>query len=114
MLAAALAFIGGWRTMIVGGVIASLIFGGYMFVREYDRRGNELVLLGKKLEASTHKILVLEANEGLNKMTVKELDGRLAQLTQDMERTCELYVAAKDTEDPVGSVLEALKKGERK
>jgi len=97
----------GW---ISWAVLAGVVATGWYFVDDYQDRGNRIVVLEDREKGYRKSIAALKENADQARDELKaQADAREAFKT-DVEKTCKVWNTVKDSDTPVGDLLEELKK----
>lgn len=110
--------LGGWRGIIMAGLLAFATGTAGYYVYEYDRRGRQLTKLELVNSALEKQVEVQKANARLAKDAVEVLNRELLRRDKDIEYTCKLLKELDNDTTPgaddqvhgtIGKALDALK-----
>lgn len=110
--------LGGWRGVIMAGLLAGAVATAAWYVSEYDSRGREIVQLKNDVKALEGRLAVAKSNNVLIQSALETLNKELLRRDVDIEEACKLLKELAEDKTPgaddqvqgtIGKALDAVK-----
>lgn len=111
-------FLGGWRGVIMAGLLAGAVGTAAWYVSEYDSRGREIVALKRDVRDLEGRLEVAKSNNTLLQGSINVLNSELLRRDVDIEESCKLLKELADDKTPgaddqvqgtIGKALDGVK-----
>jgi len=111
-------FLGGWRGVIMAGLLAGAVGTAAWYVSEYDSRGREIVALKRDVRDLEGRLEVAKSNNTLLQGSINVLNSELLRRDIDIEESCKLLKELAEDKTPgaddqvqgtIGKALDGVK-----
>jgi hypothetical protein len=118
ILLAIYTLLGGWRGVVMAGLLAGSVATAAWYVSEYDSRGREIVALKRDVRDLEGRLVVAASNNKLIQTALDTLNKELLRRDVDIEESCKLLKELAEDKTPgaddqvqgtIGKALDGVK-----